>query len=88
MHLKTAVKCQTVKALMRLLLWEQSDLGLHCLRRLICSSTGRFQRTNCAYLGQTGQFQASLGRAGFLMMGFKSSQACVSNFQSGMLYLP
>ena len=27
---------QTVKTLIRLLLWEQSDLGLHCLPRPIC----------------------------------------------------
>ena len=34
---KMQMEKQTVKTLIRLLLWEQSDLGLHCLLRPVCT---------------------------------------------------
>ena len=36
---KVQMELQTVKTLIRLLLEEQSDLGLHCLPRPICPKT-------------------------------------------------
>ena len=38
-HLKMQMVLQTVKTLIRLLLEEQSDQGLHCLPRPICPKT-------------------------------------------------